>query len=147
HRVGPGRTAFGYGDPMAVIDAIRRRLAVADAREREAVDSLTWSTNPPFDLPPGVELEWLGTAGFRLAAEGTTLLIDPCLSRPSLRQVAARRPLQSSAAVVDRYVRGTADAVLVGHTHFDHALDVPAIARRDGCRVYGSSSLARLTGL
>lgn len=147
HPVGPGRTAFGYGDPMAVIDAIRRRLAVADARERDALDSLAWASSPPFDLPPGVEMEWLGTAGFRLTAEGTTLLIDPYLSRPSLRQVAARRPLPSSAAVVDRYVQGAADAVLVGHTHFDHALDVPAIARRDGCRVYGSSSLARLMGL
>jgi L-ascorbate metabolism protein UlaG (beta-lactamase superfamily) len=40
-----------------------------------------------------------------------------------------------------------ADAVLVGHTHFDHALDVPAIARRWGCKVYGSSSLAHLMSL
>ncbi len=110
---------------MAVIRAIRRRLAMADAREREALDTLSWATNPPFALPPGVELEWLGTAGFRLTAEGTTLLIDPYLSRPSLRRVASRRPLPSSAAVVDRYVRGVADAILVGHTHFDHALDVP----------------------
>jgi L-ascorbate metabolism protein UlaG (beta-lactamase superfamily) len=34
--------------------------------------------------------------------------------------------------------------VLAGHTHFDHALDVPAVTERFGCRAYGSSSLVRL---
>jgi L-ascorbate metabolism protein UlaG (beta-lactamase superfamily) len=37
--------------------------------------------------------------------------------------------------------------VLVGHTHFDHAVDAPAVARRFGCRAYGSGSLARLMRL
>ena len=37
--------------------------------------------------------------------------------------------------------------MLVGHTHFDHAVDAPAVARRFGCRAYGSSSLAHLMGL
>ncbi|HEY0252409.1 MAG TPA: MBL fold metallo-hydrolase, partial [Kofleriaceae bacterium] len=40
-----------------------------------------------------------------------------------------------------------ADAVLVGHTHFDHAMDVPLIAKKFGCNVYGSGSLERLMGL
>ena len=31
--------------------------------------------------------------------------------------------------------------MLVGHTHFDHAVDAPAIARRYGARAYGSASL------
>src|SRR5678815_3730267 len=46
----------------------------------------------------------------------------------------------------DRWI-DRADAVLVGHTHFDHALDVPAIARRFGAKVYGSASLRHLMGL
>jgi len=37
--------------------------------------------------------------------------------------------------------------VLVGHTHFDHAVDAPAIARRFGCKAYGSDSLVALMGL
>jgi L-ascorbate metabolism protein UlaG (beta-lactamase superfamily) len=37
--------------------------------------------------------------------------------------------------------------VLVGHTHFDHAVDAPAIARRFGCKAYGSDSLLTLMGL
>lgn len=116
-------------------------------REHDAVDGLAWTAEPPLELPAGVELEWLGTAGFRLSAGGTTVLIDPYVSRSSLRRVAARRPLLSSPEQVDRHLPDPADAILVGHTHFDHALDVPAIARRDGCPVYGSPSLARLMGL
>ena len=34
--------------------------------------------------------------------------------------------------------------MLVGHTHFDHAVDAPAIARRFGCKAYGSDSLVTL---
>jgi L-ascorbate metabolism protein UlaG (beta-lactamase superfamily) len=37
--------------------------------------------------------------------------------------------------------------VLVGHTHFDHAVDAPAIVRRTGCRAYGSRSLLNLMAL
>jgi L-ascorbate metabolism protein UlaG (beta-lactamase superfamily) len=37
-----------------------------------------------------------------------------------------------------------ADAIIVGHTHFDHALDVPGIAKRTGARVFGSRSAAAL---
>ena len=37
--------------------------------------------------------------------------------------------------------------MLVGHTHFDHALDVPALTRALGTRAYGSDSLVRLMRL
>jgi L-ascorbate metabolism protein UlaG (beta-lactamase superfamily) len=37
--------------------------------------------------------------------------------------------------------------VLVGHTHFDHAVDAPALARRYGTKAYGSASLAHLMHL
>jgi L-ascorbate metabolism protein UlaG (beta-lactamase superfamily) len=117
-------------------------------RDHAAVAELAWSAAAsPVALPPGVELEWLGTAGFRLSAGGTTLLIDPYVSRPGLRHVLSRSPLLPSADVVATHLPERADAILVGHTHFDHALDVPAIARRDGCPVYGSSSLVRLMDL
>jgi len=100
-------------------------------------------------LPSGMELTWLGTAGFRLFHEGQTLLIDPYLTRLSLRQFLSGRAAQPDRARVARHI-DTADAVLVGHSHVDHALDVPLIARATGARVYGSRStthLMRLHGL
>ena len=100
----------------------------------------------PLGLPTGLELEWLGVAGYRLSYEGATVLVDPYVSRVPIRAVLLRRPTLPDAALLDRYV-ARADAVLIGHTHWDHAVDAPAIARRDGAAVYGSDSLARLMAL
>ena len=35
----------------------------------------------PLDLPPGLELTWLGVSGYRLTYEGTSIFIDPYVSR------------------------------------------------------------------
>lgn len=97
-------------------------------------------------LPPGLSLRWLGTAGFALGCEDTLLLIDPYLTRASLRRVLSPKALEVDLGLV-RELIPSASAVLVGHTHFDHALDVPAISQLRGCPVYGSRSLAHLMGL
>jgi L-ascorbate metabolism protein UlaG (beta-lactamase superfamily) len=94
----------------------------------------------------GVTLRWLGTAGFALTAEGTTILVDPYLTRMPLGAMLGRRHIAPDQGAIARHV-DRADAILVGHTHFDHALDVPAIAARDGCPAYGSTSLQHLMGL
>lgn len=104
-----------------------------------------WSTAAD-DLPSGLSLTWLGTAGFAMSYEATTILIDPYVTRRSLKHTLRANSLLPDASLVERLVP-SADAVLVGHTHFDHAVDVPAISRRDGCPVYGSSSLSQLMGL
>jgi L-ascorbate metabolism protein UlaG (beta-lactamase superfamily) len=103
----------------------------------------------PADLPAGLEVEWLGVSGYRISCEGKTLFIDPYLSRVPLRNLLMRRPTLPDPAALDRFLRapGEVVGVLVGHTHFDHAVDAPAIARRFGCRAYGSDSLVRLMGL
>jgi len=97
-------------------------------------------------LPRGLSLTWFGTAGFRLAYEGTVIWIDPYVTRLRLGDIVRRRVIPPSADAVATWI-DRADAVLVGHTHFDHALDVPAISKRFGCPVYGSASLENLMGL
>jgi L-ascorbate metabolism protein UlaG (beta-lactamase superfamily) len=126
------------GSLVAYLASARRR----HASDQTCAQQLAWSGN----LPPGLELTWLGTAGFRLAYQGTVVWIDPYVTRLSLRDLVARRVVPASEAAIDAWI-DRADAVLVGHTHFDHALDAPAIARRFGARVYGSSSLAQLMRL
>ncbi len=97
-------------------------------------------------LPAGLELTWLGTAGFRFRYEGHTLLIDPYLTRLPLGRFLSRQAARSDAEMIARHI-DAADAVLVGHSHFDHALDVPLIAAATGARVYGSRSTAHLMAL
>lgn len=120
---------------------------LATARRQHDSDALTarqlaWTAS----LPAGLELTWIGTAGFRIAYQGTVLWIDPYVTRLALGDLVKRRVVPSSDDAVARWI-DRADVVVVGHTHFDHALDVPAIARRTGAAVYGSTSLAHLMQL
>jgi L-ascorbate metabolism protein UlaG (beta-lactamase superfamily) len=89
-----------------------------------------------------VRVRWLGTAGFALEYQGTTVLFDPYLTRASLLRVVTSRLVPDARAIAAHTPR--ADAIVVGHTHFDHALDVPAIAALTGAQVYGSRSAVTL---
>jgi L-ascorbate metabolism protein UlaG (beta-lactamase superfamily) len=122
-----------------VLGALSQRESLACLRELDA------HTNG-VHLPKGLSLTWLGTAGYAFSYEGHTLLIDPYVSRASFGDVVLRKRLTSDRELLERFVP-RANAILAGHTHFDHAVDVPAIARRDGCNVYGSRSLAHLMRL
>jgi L-ascorbate metabolism protein UlaG (beta-lactamase superfamily) len=115
------------------------------ANDVSTTEQLNWERFG-VDLPPGLELQWLGTAGFRLGYQGFQLLIDPYLTRSGARQVYTGRPLHPDPDLVQRLVP-EAHAVLVGHTHFDHALDVPLIAKANDALVYGSRSLRNLMAL
>jgi len=103
----------------------------------------------PVGLPAGVEIEWLGVSGFRITYEGVSLLVDPYVSRVPLRALPLRRRALPDEAMIARHLSGPGPVagVLIGHTHFDHAIDAPAVARRFGTRAYGSASLVRLMRL
>jgi L-ascorbate metabolism protein UlaG (beta-lactamase superfamily) len=103
----------------------------------------------PLGLPAGLEVEWLGVTGYRLTYEGVSIVIDPYVSRATLLDLVLRRPALSDPALVARYldVPGRLAGVLVGHTHFDHAIDAPALVALHGCRAYGSASLRSLMRL
>jgi L-ascorbate metabolism protein UlaG (beta-lactamase superfamily) len=119
------------------------------AAQREGEQALGELEARPLVLPEGLEVEWLGVSGYRISAEGKTLFVDPYLSRVPFADLLRRRSALPDPAMLDRFVRapGEVVGVLVGHTHFDHAVDAPAIARRFGCKAYGSDSLLTLMGL
>ena len=123
------------------------QFAVArEQHEREDADVLRELQARPLGLPAGLEVEWLGVAGYRLTYQDQSLVIDPYFSRASLEGLLRRRPALPDPKRIDRFLRvpGPVVAVLVGHAHFDHAVDAPAVARRYGCSAYGSESLATL---
>lgn len=116
-----------------------------DRADREAASALQVSSDD-LGLPRGVEVRWLGVAGFALSCEGTTIVIDPYVTRRPVGDLVRRRVWSSDPELVDRHVP-RADAVLLGHTHFDHALDAPAVARRDRAPVYGGASATKLLAM
>jgi L-ascorbate metabolism protein UlaG (beta-lactamase superfamily) len=89
-----------------------------------------------------VRVRWLGTAGFEIEHDGHVVLVDPYVTRASIARCLLA-PLRPDLEAVRRHAP-RADAIVAGHTHFDHVLDVPAIARATGARVFGSRSAAAL---
>ncbi len=96
-----------------------------------------------------VAIQWMGTAGHILTTASTTVLLDPYLSRPNLIRVAATRLVTDEAKVLAS-LPPRVDAILCGHSHFDHLLDAPFIAKTTGAKIVGSHttcSFARAAGV
>jgi L-ascorbate metabolism protein UlaG (beta-lactamase superfamily) len=87
-------------------------------------------------------LRSLGTAGFTLDVDGHILAIDPFLTRPGLLTTAFAR-LEPHTELLQREIP-RCESILVGHAHFDHALDAPVVGQLTGATVYGSESVANL---
>src|SRR5262245_4261587 len=107
-----------------------------------------------------VRARHLGAAGWELTAGQTTILLDPYLSRlryrarfgtldtPALpgdtrRAVGPDDKLVPDTAAIDAHVT-RADFILHSHSHFNHTLDMPYIARKTGALVVGTESTINL---
>jgi L-ascorbate metabolism protein UlaG (beta-lactamase superfamily) len=84
-------------------------------------------------------LTYLGVAGWQIDDGRTTLLFDPYFSRPALADDA--KIVSDEKAVATR-VPPHAELVLVGHSHVDHLLDAPSVARLTGAQIMGTESTA-----
>ncbi len=135
--------------PLRHLGELARARLRRERSRHEDGQALGELEGKPLQLPPGLELEWLGVSGYRIGYEGQTLFVDPYVSRVPFADLLRRRSTLPDPEALDRFARapGEVAGVLVGHTHFDHAVDAPAIARRFGCKAYGSDSLVRLMAL
>ncbi len=109
---------------------------------------LAQGLDPVHAGPPPVghaDVQFLGVAGFIFRYAGETLMTAPMLSNPPLRALIPFRELEADHDAIDRFLPPVADvqAILVGHAHYDHLLDVPYIARRHApaAVVYGSRTM------
>src|SRR2546429_6907414 len=113
-----------------------------------------------------VRLTHLGAAGWEITDGQRVILMDPYLSRlryrsrfglldaPELpgdtrRAFGPDDELVSDTAAVDARIT-RADFILISHSHFNHCLDMPHIARKTGATVIGTEStiiLARVGGV
>ena len=135
--------------PLQHLGELAKARATRRSAAREDGEALRELEARRLELPDGLELEWLGVSGYRIGYQGQDLFIDPYLSRVPFRDLLLRRPTLPDPEALDRFAQapGEVAGVLVGHTHFDHAVDAPAIARRFGCKAYGSDSLVNLMAL
>lgn len=97
--------------------------------------------------PDSVAVQYLGVEGFLIQWRGRGLLTAPMFSNPRALTVALWR-IGANPRRIDRYLPPVenVEAVLVGHAHYDHLLDVPYIASRKArdARVYGSATAVNI---
>lgn len=105
-------------------------------------EDIFYPADAPLTAAADLRVTWLGTAGFAIEHDGHVLLVDPYLTRASLSRCVLA-PLRPDAALAQQQVP-RADAIVLSHTHFDHALDAPVIARHTGARIFGSRSAVHL---
>lgn len=110
---------------------------------------------------PALRFTHFGAAGWSITDGDTVILLDPYLSRVRFQGrrygpndatdvpndprpvVKINEPANSDAEAIDRHVP-KADYVLLSHSHFNHAMDVPYIAKKTGAVVIGTESTCNI---
>lgn len=94
-----------------------------------------------------VRATFFGTSTLLFDDGETQLLIDGFLSRPGLGKVAfgkVRSNIPVIQSVIQQYNINRLKGIFVCHSHYDHAMDAPAIAKLTGAGVYGSASTTNI---
>lgn len=141
------RVRNGFVAASAALVAIGLVL-VALWHDRPALDALGWRVPPLAHRDDVVSVTWLGVSTLLFDDGETQILIDAYLSRPTLVDLVFNRPIKNDMAkinfVLNEYRVRRLAAIIPIHSHFDHALDIGAIANRSSASVLGSESTAQI---
>lgn len=100
----------------------------------------------PETEPGVVYASYLGTTSLLLSDGHSHVMIDGFFTRPSNKLQLFFGKLKSDRALIrqslDRLGIQKLDAVLVFHSHYDHVMDSPEVARQTGALLVGSPSTA-----
>jgi len=119
--------------------------------DRPDLDAIDWpapATTASAATANSVTVTWLGVATLLFDDGETQILIDGFFSRPSLTDILLRRPVTNNAPQINRAMNQfrmrRLAAIIPVHSHFDHAMDVGAIANRSSASILGSESTAQI---
>lgn len=101
----------------------------------------------PGECQTGFQIRYLGAGGFLIRSREAALLTAPFFSNPPLWRVLCGR-IRADPARIDRVLQPLQDqvlevqAILVGHAHYDHLMDLPYLAEQYAprARIYGSQT-------
>jgi hypothetical protein len=104
--------------------------------------------------PPGAEavtFTYLGVGGWIIEWRDVQVMTAPLFTNPSILRVGLTSVRSDTALVssqMARYDVSRARAILVGHAHYDHLMDVPQVARRHApaARIVGSETVRNTLG-
>jgi L-ascorbate metabolism protein UlaG (beta-lactamase superfamily) len=92
---------------------------------------------------------WFGNTAIVLSDGHSAVILDPFFTRPTgIVRLFRNEPIEPDEALIAAWLTRAGitrlDAVLVSHSHYDHALDCGVVARLTGARLVGSASTANL---
>ena len=97
-----------------------------------------------------VQLTYLGVGGFVIRSGGQAIMTAPSFTHPGLAKVLFHWTVRSDSADVAAGLAGVpvddVTGILVGHSHYDHLLDVPTVLRRWAPRAtaYGGPTMVNI---
>jgi L-ascorbate metabolism protein UlaG (beta-lactamase superfamily) len=95
---------------------------------------------------PELRTAFAGVSNVLVTDGQSAVLVDGFFSRPSLPKMATR--VAPDRGRIEECLRRLGvtklDAVLVSHSHFDHALDAPVVAKLTGATLGGSASTRKI---
>ena len=119
-------------------------------QNRASLDAIDWPAPAIASAAnaDAVTVTWLGVTTLLFDDGETQILIDGFFSRPSLVDIFLRRPVDNDAAninfTMNEFRMRRLAAIIPVHSHFDHAMDVGAIANRSSASILGSYSTAQI---
>ena len=114
-------------------------VAALGACHSPAPDSAPDATELQPDAAPVVDtsplvVDSLGVQGFVLRRGGDTVMTAPLFTRQSAFEVGLNVPLDADTAAIDAGISGVdlaqVRAIVSGHAHYDHFMDVPHLLER-----------------
>jgi len=139
------RAAIGIATLLVVTSVVIAALW----NDRPQLSEIDWQPYPEYESrPDAVTVTWLGVTTLLFDDGSTQILIDGFFSRPSVADIVFSAHVQSSATkidfVLDEYQMRRLAAIIPVHSHFDHAMDIGAIANRSSASVIGSETTANI---
>ena len=101
-----------------------------------------------FSLMAKVSATWLGVGTIILEDDHNTIIFDPAFTTPGIFSILGITEFRSDTTLVKKilnnYQLKKVDGVFVTHTHYDHVIDAPEVARLTGATLYGDGNLKRI---
>jgi L-ascorbate metabolism protein UlaG (beta-lactamase superfamily) len=119
-------------------------------RDRASLDAIGWPSPAIASAANAdtVTVTWLGVTTLLFDDGETQILIDGFFSRPSATDILLDRPVENDAPKINyamnEFRMRRLAAIIPLHSHFDHAMDVGAIANRSSASILGSYSTAQI---
>jgi L-ascorbate metabolism protein UlaG (beta-lactamase superfamily) len=138
-----------YLTPVAAVSVLATAAAAASGHAQRPSVAEFGRLKESRRAPGGARLtaHFLGTTTIILSDGETTIMTDGFFSRPSVAEL-LKGPVAPNRKRIEEGLDAasvaTASAILVAHSHHDHAMDSPYVASLTGAKILGSASTGNI---